>query len=87
MSVEAPPAGTMVDTGNGTLNQPVPDPRDHGEEEGGPHGCITTRHICAASRMNLEACGRGACPERPEFVHVGTGEPSDGEGSARPDGH
>ena len=39
MSMEAPPAGTMADTGNRTLNQPVPDPRDHGEkEEGGLMG-------------------------------------------------
>ena len=35
MSTEAPPAGTMADAGDGTVNQPVPDPREHWEEEGG----------------------------------------------------
>lgn len=35
MSVEAPPAGTTADAGDGTVNRPVLNPREHREEEGG----------------------------------------------------
>lgn len=53
------------------MNRPVLNPREHREEEGGASRVRHHQaHLCSKAGMNLEACGSGACPKHPEFVHA-----------------